>query len=47
VTAPRHPTKTPEQKPENCEYLESYWTDPERVIPRLESLIEATYWGGD
>ena len=27
--------------------LEKYFTDPEIVIPRVEKLIEKTYWGGD
>ena len=27
--------------------LEDYFTDPEVVIPRIEGLIEKTYWGGE
>jgi len=27
--------------------LESYWTNPEKVIPRLQSQIAATYWAGE
>ena len=30
-----------------AEDLERFFTDPEIVIPRVESLIEKTYWGGD
>jgi len=37
-------SKPPEQKPED---LEDYWINSEKVIPRLESLIEATYWAGE
>jgi hypothetical protein len=32
---------------EHVEDLESYFTDPDLVIPRLEKLIEDTYWGGE
>jgi hypothetical protein len=27
--------------------LERWWTDPELVVPRLQTQVEATYWGGE
>lgn len=44
VTAPRGHAETPAP---DMDDLESYWTDPERVIPRLERSVEATYWAGE
>ncbi len=40
---PRH--LTPEEVPQ--EELLDWFTDPQQVIPRWESYVEATYWGGE
>jgi len=44
VIVPRWPIKLSEEKTKN---LEDYWTDPEEVIPRLESQIGSIYWAGE
>ncbi|MGQ9629873.1 MAG: hypothetical protein ACUVXI_06085 [bacterium] len=43
ITAPRMAIESQAE----IDDLEAYWTDPERVIPRLERQIEATYWAGE
>jgi len=44
VTAPRGPLPDEEVAADD---LESWWTDPERVIPRLERHVENTHWAGE
>ncbi len=44
VIVPCRPIELSEKKIKN---LEDYWTDPEKVIPRLESQIESIYWAGE
>ena len=44
VIVPPRQNEASEEKPED---LESYWTDPEKVIPRLENQIKATHWAGE
>lgn len=49
ITAPIQKRKI--KKDESCslfiDNLESYFTDPKQVIPRLEKAIENTYWAGE
>lgn len=52
VTAPRAglpPGYSRLLEPDNVpdDELFSWFTDPQRVIPRLEEAVEATYWGGE
>jgi hypothetical protein len=44
VTAPLWEVESDEPQPDD---LQAHWTDPDRVIPRLERHMEATYWGGE
>ena len=44
ITAPKE--RLPEESVSPGD-LEDYWTNPDRVIPRLQKHIENTWWGGE